>query len=382
VGGQARIRSNIISRNSGSGVFIDQSVQADLSNNTITLNDYAGIVIDSSGNAVIARNNIHGNTRYAIHNANPHLSTPIDATNNWWGTTDQAIIGKHIYDQNDDPALGIVSFVPYVRSPLSEAVAHPPDIDRRIVLISGLCSSTAVISSPSHWMPGLKKWLSKEFGYRDLPSGHPDDELIEFSYSSKGWNTPFSKADTLQGITDAITNLMEIYGRAYPNAKFDIIAHSLGGVVALDAMVRSPFLRDRTNAIVTVDSPIRGIGDPKLFAAAVLAEPFCGAEFTGEEVVGFRVWDDLYEQGPTIGQIIGDSWKSLVVINIANTKDIIVPPDRAFFPDKGYPSVWDAGPDRPFAEIGLEAHSKILMDLEQRTKDLIRRTINGEIPTG
>jgi pimeloyl-ACP methyl ester carboxylesterase len=273
--------------------------------------------------------------------------------------------------------------VPFV-SPVQFALTNPMQMlagDRRVIIIPGLCSSSEDINRPGHWLPELELWLSREFGYRDLPSGNPDDELIEFSYSSKGWNAPYTKADTLRGITDGITNLMEIYGKAYPNAKFHIIAHSLGGVVTLDAMVRSPFLRERTNAIITVDSPIRGIEDPKLLAGAVLAEPFCGAKFTGEEVVGFRVWDDLYARGPTIGQIAADSWKGLVVVNMANTKDLIVPPDRAFFPDKGYPSVWDAGPDRPFAEIGLEAHGMILMDLEQRTKDLIRKAILGEIPT-
>jgi pimeloyl-ACP methyl ester carboxylesterase len=173
---------------------------------------------------------------------------------------------------------------------------------------------------------------------------------------------------------------MEIYGRAYPNAKFDIIAHSLGGVVALDAMVRSPFLRERTNSIITVDSPIRGVEDPKLLAAAVLAEPFCGANFGGEEAVAFRVWDDLNAQGPTIGKIAADSWKGLVVVNMANTKDLIVPPDRAFFADKGSPSVWDAGPNRPLSEIGFEAHGRILVDLAQRSKELIARAIRGEIP--
>ncbi|MCH7788359.1 MAG: hypothetical protein IH940_02850 [Acidobacteria bacterium] len=193
------------------------------------------------------------------------------------------------------------------------------------------------------WMDGLKTWLTQEFGYRDLPLGDPSDQIIEFSYSPEGWNSPYTKEDTLRSITDAITNLMEIYGQAYPDATFDIIAHSLGGVVALDAMVRSPFLRERTNSIITVNSPIRGLSDRQTLLGAVMGELGCGGNVADLVAEEFRVWGDLIVDGPTISRIASDSWEDLVVVNIANMSDLIVPPDIAIFPDKGYPVVWDAG---------------------------------------
>ena len=44
---------------------------------------------------------------------------------NFWGTTDESIIEKIIYDQNDDPnCADYISYIPYLLEPNS----HIPDI--------------------------------------------------------------------------------------------------------------------------------------------------------------------------------------------------------------------------------------------------------------
>ena len=42
----------------------------------------------------------------------------VDATNNWWGTTDEAVIDQFIYDYNDDLNTLKVVYEPYTTSPI------------------------------------------------------------------------------------------------------------------------------------------------------------------------------------------------------------------------------------------------------------------------
>ena len=71
----------------------------------------------------------------------------------------------------------------------------------------------------------------------DLPTGHPDDQVIELGYSDAGWQEAYAPGDTLQSIGDSSERLADIYA-AYPESEFYVIGHSLGGVVALDGLAR------------------------------------------------------------------------------------------------------------------------------------------------
>jgi hypothetical protein len=88
--------------------------------NTLTNNTVGICVSYPWGNnqpvfsAVIAGNNIYGNTKYDFQNQQP---TTVDATNNWWGTTDTQAISKAIYDYYDDFKIGQVTYYPYLTSP-------------------------------------------------------------------------------------------------------------------------------------------------------------------------------------------------------------------------------------------------------------------------
>ena len=110
------IYGNIISDNLGSGVFI-WGGNPTLKYNNITDNDsgYGGIYI-WRGKALINYNNIYGNTWYDVVNHDAQNPSDIDATNNWWGTTEESIIQTHIYDWYDDKSLGLVIFKPYLTS--------------------------------------------------------------------------------------------------------------------------------------------------------------------------------------------------------------------------------------------------------------------------
>jgi hypothetical protein len=67
----------------------------------------------------ITRNNIYGNTLYNIKSHFP-FSQDLNATMNWWGTTNTTEIGAFIYDYYEDYNLSRVLFEPILASPIPE----------------------------------------------------------------------------------------------------------------------------------------------------------------------------------------------------------------------------------------------------------------------
>ena len=107
--------------NSGIGTPIVQ-------NNTIT-NNSNGISFNIIGsytiNPIIQYNNIHTND-YNIYSS---VSHSLNATNNWWGTTDTLLINQKIYDFNDNFNFGTVNYVPF----LNESNPNAPTIPTFII---------------------------------------------------------------------------------------------------------------------------------------------------------------------------------------------------------------------------------------------------------
>lgn len=76
----------------------------------------AGILFTGASTATANSCNLNGNAPYAIRNA---CDKSIDATNNYWGTTDESAIAGLIYDYADNIEFGTVSFTPYESSELT-----------------------------------------------------------------------------------------------------------------------------------------------------------------------------------------------------------------------------------------------------------------------
>lgn len=111
--------------NGGSGISIYGTTtdnKAVLRNNLITGNLW-GITaiylhdIDMGTEDDWGRNEIHDNGNggviYDLYN---NSACDLMAVGNDWGTTTYDCIADHIYDQNDDPSLGLVTFYPFVGS--------------------------------------------------------------------------------------------------------------------------------------------------------------------------------------------------------------------------------------------------------------------------
>ena len=115
-GSTATIEGNILSNNTF-GISISGG-GGTIRNNTIGNNQVGILASTASGN--ISQNNIFGNTQYSLGMSTPNS---VDATYNWWGTTDISAINQTIYDNKNSTLLGKVNFTPFLNDSNSAAPA-------------------------------------------------------------------------------------------------------------------------------------------------------------------------------------------------------------------------------------------------------------------
>ena len=116
----ANIAFNDIRDNEFYGIWVREGTDSRIAFNDITGNG-KGIYLYLAPPTKISYNNIYGNREYNIAMAenNPE---GVDASNNWWGTTDAAAIAKTFFDKTADETLGKVSFEPITRHEITGTV--------------------------------------------------------------------------------------------------------------------------------------------------------------------------------------------------------------------------------------------------------------------
>jgi parallel beta-helix repeat protein len=117
--GNTIVSNNLIS---GFSVGVDSgAVDCSITNNTISDNS---IGLNTYGSpTAFSYNNIIGNSQYSI---DPHTVKNVDATYNWWGTTDIDAINQTIANFNStNPNLGYVTFVPFLTEANPQAMPNP-----------------------------------------------------------------------------------------------------------------------------------------------------------------------------------------------------------------------------------------------------------------
>jgi len=98
------------------------SINPSISSNTISKNTI-GVYLDGDARYLtIKNNNIQDNSNYSIYLSS---AQDLNATYNWWGTTDAQSIKQKIFDFDRDFNLGKVTFVPFLTEPNSEAMPNP-----------------------------------------------------------------------------------------------------------------------------------------------------------------------------------------------------------------------------------------------------------------
>jgi parallel beta-helix repeat protein len=117
--GSPIIEHNLIINNNGNKINGNGGIRVDyvgttpiIRNNTIVKNS-VGINVLDSPSPTIEFNNIYDNNEYSVYLYSGSGSN-IDATYNWWGTTDTQAINQTIRDYHEDFTLGEVSFVPFL----------------------------------------------------------------------------------------------------------------------------------------------------------------------------------------------------------------------------------------------------------------------------
>ncbi|MBU1945733.1 MAG: right-handed parallel beta-helix repeat-containing protein, partial [Nanoarchaeota archaeon] len=105
-----QVKRNTLS-SANTGLIIDQSSSVIVEQNQISGHSSSGIVMGSSYSGANIRNN-----NFASNSFNIQLSSSIDvsAESNWWGASDESSIQAKIFDKNDNSALGIVDYDPWL----------------------------------------------------------------------------------------------------------------------------------------------------------------------------------------------------------------------------------------------------------------------------
>ena len=173
--GTTIIENNLIA-NSEDGIYV--TGEATIQDNTIVNNEF-GIRLDDCPLPTISNNNFQNNDWMNL--LLDDITTDVDATNNWWGTTNTTAISEGIKDFNDDFNLGTVKFTPFLTEANTQAPLAP-------------ASLSIAVSTPSTEVGAPINVYGK---LTDISGNKLDHQLVTVSYSTTGDNwTPIGSHTT------------------------------------------------------------------------------------------------------------------------------------------------------------------------------------------
>jgi parallel beta-helix repeat protein len=113
----AEILHNEIRENKFFGIWPKEDCPAQIRFNEITDNG-RGIYLYQVQGMQLEHNNIYNNRSYDIAVAEAQ-DFPVNAANNWFGTTDPAKIAEKLFDKNDDPEVSEIQIHPLLTKPVA-----------------------------------------------------------------------------------------------------------------------------------------------------------------------------------------------------------------------------------------------------------------------
>ncbi len=196
-GSDASISNNVISDNSALGIVggvWSLSSQSILNNQIIrnSATDDAGVLTDYNGtirlntiawntntgydnplnraicvdtHSLLDSNNILSNAAfYELYNGNAQGSGDVDATNNWWGTSNDAGVQTKIYDWFDNGSQAVLNYSPYLTTPDTAAPVSPPAHVRKTNIGAGQ-TKISWTHNPEPDIAGYHVYYGKPTGY-------------------------------------------------------------------------------------------------------------------------------------------------------------------------------------------------------------------------
>lgn len=255
-------------------------------------------------------------------------------------------------------------------NPQGNAALAPSARSKTVVLLAGMCSSTEGNAGQGSWVRQWKEWIRREFGY----------SVVEFSYSAEGPNRAYIDVATARGVRDSANNLLAIYRER--DDDIYLIGHSLGGLVAAYAASGMPEeFRRRTTALLTFNSPLKGVSDFR----SLLSIAGCWA-------LRDPILDDLRESGPNsvLAAVRDARWDHLAAVNFTTRRsspsdhpwfeDFAVPWDRAVFFEKAYTIIED---NVPWVDLKAGTHESLVTGIHaaccNRTVEYVRRALRDQL---
>jgi parallel beta-helix repeat protein len=114
-GGTTTIQRNLIVNTTRNALSV--ASDSTISDNTIR-NNQRGIVVGNAPTLTVKNNNLENNGNYSFY---LYTGNNVDASSNWWGTTDTQTIENSIWDDTFEPYDGTVSINPILTSPNPDA---------------------------------------------------------------------------------------------------------------------------------------------------------------------------------------------------------------------------------------------------------------------
>jgi alpha-tubulin suppressor-like RCC1 family protein/pimeloyl-ACP methyl ester carboxylesterase len=190
----------------------------------------------------------------------------------------------------------------------------PTNEDRKVIFIQGIdsqsgnvdsssgqpdCSKVGFIKDGKNRVQWMVDYLGGTSSVKSLvPSLDSPDDFFYFSYAGFYCRYPNGSSDyhkpiyvpnhTCDGVAAAADKLQLMVAdllSLYPTAKFDVLAHSMGGLVAAYWLWAHPEMQPRVNAVTTFDSPLRGVPNKR----PLVINPVCD---TSSDLS----WNDLWCQ--------------------------------------------------------------------------------------
>ncbi len=110
------------------GLIVNGTANPAIRSNTIANNKIGLVVFDTPNSLTITNNNFEQNSQYNIYLGQESVygttAPDINAANNWWGTTDIAIIAQSIFDHKNNNNLGNVTIEPILTAHNADAMPN------------------------------------------------------------------------------------------------------------------------------------------------------------------------------------------------------------------------------------------------------------------